>query len=148
MPVDPWEVPERVFQAQVMELAARFGWRVAHFRPSQTRDGRWLTAISGDPGYPDLTLVHPRRGVIFAELKTATGRPTREQLRWLEALAYGSRVGTHVALWRPDDLQAIAELLSTPTAETAHPPAAAPARARKAPDTPPGRAESVQGGNP
>lgn len=105
------EPSERIFQAQVMQIAASYGWRVAHFRPSQTKDGRWLTAMSGDAGYPDLTLAHPTKGVLFAELKTSRGRTSLDQELWLKFLQTGASVGTAVALWRPADLDNIARLL-------------------------------------
>ena len=61
-------------------------------------------------GYPDLTLVHPRRGlIIFAELKTNTNYPTDEQRLWLAAL----KSATHncpnisVELWKPKHWEAI-----------------------------------------
>jgi hypothetical protein len=97
---------EAQFTETVIELARFRGWKVAHFRPALDR-GRWRTAMSGDKGYPDLTLA--RRGrVIFAELKSETGRPSKEQLEWIEALTYD---GNEVYLWRPHDLESIKEVL-------------------------------------
>jgi hypothetical protein len=102
---------EKIFQAQVMQVAARYGWRQAHFRPSMTSNGRWLTAMSGDAGYPDLTLAHPTKGIIFAELKTDRGRVSVEQDLWHKFLHAGAYVGTSVQLWRPRDLDQIVEIL-------------------------------------
>ena len=104
-------ITERAFQAKVMQLASMYGWHCAHFRPSMTADGRWLTAISGDAGYPDLTLAHPRRGIIFAELKTDSGRLAPAQHKWLETLAQAARRNTAVEVWRPGDLEQIAAQL-------------------------------------
>lgn len=103
---------EKLFQAKVMQIAAQYGWRVAHFRPSLTSNGRWLTAIAGDAGYPDLTLAHPTKGILFAELKAPTGRVTKEQELWLKFLQTGASVGTRVALWRPQDLDLVAQTLA------------------------------------
>ena len=54
---------------------------------------------------PDLILA--RRGVvILAELKSQTGRLSREQQMWQTAL------GAHHRVWRPSDLPAIIKELS------------------------------------
>lgn len=148
--IDPLEVPERVFQAQIMRLAAMFGWHVAHFRPSQTRDGKWLTAISGDPGFPDLVLAHPERGIVFAELKTASGRVAPAQAQWLDKLNAARLRAVRVHLWRPADLDDIAALLSAPISRPPVTPAPSPstaeaAAARKTLDTSPGRARPSRG---
>ena len=52
-------------------------------------------------GFPDLVLVKDRR-IIFAELKSRDGKPSRDQAKWLQALAATGRV--EVYLWRPADL--------------------------------------------
>lgn len=57
-------------------------------------------------GYPDLTLVHPRRRLVaFAELKKCGGYPSLEQRIWLAsldcALEHTPNVSVH--LWDPDD---------------------------------------------
>lgn len=107
--------------AQVLGIAKLYGWRTAHFRPAQTRSGRWVTAVQGDgKGYPDLTLAHgPAGRLVFAELKTARGKVTPEQADWLHALELvaeaaldvpgASRPGrpygsVEVYTWRPADL--------------------------------------------
>lgn len=79
----------------VIELAQLSGWMVHHDRPARTDKG-WRTAIQGNPGYPDLTLV--RDGVvIFAELKSEGGRLTDGQKQWAEAL------NGNMVVWRPSD---------------------------------------------
>lgn len=71
----------------VLEAARLAGWWCHHCRPALTKDGRWVTAISGDRGYPDICMAHPSRGVMFVELKK-DGRPVPpEQERWLTLLA-------------------------------------------------------------
>lgn len=105
----PWMPPsvsEAVFQARVIALAQMFGWRVMHQRPSQNRRGVWETAVQGNPGYPDLTLAKPGRLPWFIELKTAKGKPSQEQLDWLEAL------GPNAELLRPADWPYIVTKLS------------------------------------
>jgi len=59
-------ITEKEWQAQVIKLATMLSWKVFH-----THDSRRSTA-----GYPDLTLVRRSR-VVFAELKTDTGRVVR-----------------------------------------------------------------------
>ena len=53
-------------------LAKLHGWLVMHTRAVEIRPGVWKTPLTGHPGYPDLTLVHSTRGVIFAELKAVS----------------------------------------------------------------------------
>src|SRR6202042_1235579 len=79
-------VTEAELQHGVIELARLLGYRVAHFRPALTTKG-WRTPVEADgKGFPDLVLARPGR-LIFAELKTNTGRATLEQGEWLSALA-------------------------------------------------------------
>jgi hypothetical protein len=51
-------------------------------------------------GFPDLVIVFPRTGaLLIAELKSATGKVSAAQQKWIEALD-GSPAGVHV--WRPE----------------------------------------------
>ena len=61
-----FKINERQFQAAIIELAKWNGWKVFHPLPAQNARGAWRTAQAGDIGFPDLVLVHPERGVIFA----------------------------------------------------------------------------------
>jgi len=83
---------ESDLQGAVVDLAGRFGFLVYH-----TYDSR-----RSAKGFPDLCMVHPKSGaLIFAELKSETGRVTVEQDRWLRALAFRG-----VAfVWRPEQLR-------------------------------------------
>lgn len=63
--------------------------------------------MQGDKGFPDLVLVGRGR-VIFAELKTAKGVVSDDQREWIEAIA---ATPVEVYLWRPADLDEIAEIL-------------------------------------
>jgi hypothetical protein len=69
--------------------------QVMHLLCYHTHDARRSTA-----GFPDLVIVGPG-GCLFRELKTATGRATGEQGRWLDALG---TAGMDAGLWRPADL--------------------------------------------
>ncbi len=94
---------ESDWQAQVVEVAQRYGWQVQHHRKSLAgTNGGWVTATT-IPGWPDLTLYRPGR-ILFRELKTNTGRVSPEQrvvLRDLKA------AGCDVQVWRPRDFDTI-----------------------------------------
>ena len=87
---------ERVFQAAVRKYAAARGWRVF---------ATWSSRHS-PAGEPDLRLVRER--VVWAELKTATGRVSGLQQRAIEAL---KAAGAEVYVWRPGDIKEIVRLL-------------------------------------
>jgi hypothetical protein len=82
------EVTEAQFQRQVTDLASLLGWRWAH-----NADSRRTQA-----GQPDLTLIRER--VVYAELKTDTGRVRPEQESFMAALR---AAGAEVYVWRPRD---------------------------------------------
>jgi hypothetical protein len=100
--------PEQAFQNQVVQLAHTFGWLVQHTRAAKQGD-RWLTPIQGDAGFPDLVLVHYRRGIIFAELKSDTGALSDAQYQWGRTI---KEAGGEWKLWRPKDLDEIQRRLS------------------------------------
>lgn len=81
---------ERQLQEAVEQCARLFGWLVSHPRYS----------IASAPGYPDLCMVRAGR-IIFAELKSATGKLSEAQVRWLGAL--GGVPCCEVHVFRPDD---------------------------------------------
>lgn len=95
------------FKDNVIKAAHLMRWRVHHGRAGQTKDGRWVTPIQGDSGFPDLVLAREKR-VIFAELKSDTGRVRPEQQAWLDVL---HTTKAEVYVWRPDDWDVITELL-------------------------------------
>lgn len=92
-------VTEKAFMQTVIDAARLAGWLVYH--PFDSR--------RSEPGYPDLTLVHPERGLVFAELKTARGRLSAAQVRWLTAIG---QAGARAYVWRPDDWPRIAAVLN------------------------------------
>ena len=76
-------------------MALQLGYLCYH-----TRDSR-----RSNPGFPDLCMVGNKR-LIFAELKSETGKVTLEQQDWLNRLDVIERKtkGVVVArLWRPSD---------------------------------------------
>lgn len=101
------KMPERELQDAVIKLARLLGWRSAHFRPAMTTHG-WRTAVQGDgKGFPDVVLIRDER-LVVAELKSDSGQLTNEQDQWLAAWR---SVGAEVHVWRPEDLQTIADIL-------------------------------------
>jgi hypothetical protein len=99
--------PESILQSQVIQLAKMNGFRVHHARPVQQANGRWLTAIAGDAGFPDLVLAHAERGVLFLELKAENGKLSPGQVMW------GNALSKHVEYYliRPQDLEKLAKRL-------------------------------------
>ena len=91
-------VSERDFQRQVLDLARILGWTSYH--PTLSK---W-----SERGWPDLAMVRPPR-LVFAELKSETGKTTSHQERWLGLL--GLCPGVEAYLWRPSDLDSIATVL-------------------------------------
>ena len=96
------DLPEAALLTQVRALAQRAGYLVY-----QTRDSR-----GSDEGFPDLVLVNAAR-IIFAELKTRTGKLTARQAVWLDLLRHTAQV--EVYCWRPGDWPAIVACLGRPT---------------------------------
>ena len=90
---------ETALLAAVRKLATLNGFMTYHTHWSK----------GSEAGYPDLTLVHPKQGrIIFAELKSPTGKTTPAQDLWLASLR---AAGAEVHLWRPADLATIAAIL-------------------------------------
>lgn len=83
-------------------LAHLGGWSGMYLTALKSRHS-WATPARGDlgPGWPDLTLVHPRRGLIFAELKRQRGKLSAHQVAVITAL---TAAGQLVYVWRPSDL--------------------------------------------
>jgi len=101
----PIDEPEASFQARLLRLARAHGWLCHHSHDS--RRNEW----GCDAGLPDLILV--RDAVLFAELKTRTGKLTAEQERWLTMLSTThSRV--EVYCWRPADWPIIEQRITRP----------------------------------
>lgn len=87
---------EAEFQAAVVALAALAGWQTMHVRRSVARQGQWATTTSV-PGWPDLILWKPGQ-FLAAELKSETGRLTKQQREVLDSL---TAAGVDTRVWRP-----------------------------------------------
>ena len=101
------DISEASFLQQVKALAYIHHWTVHHSQPSMTKTGRYIT--TGSPGFFDLVLAHEQRGLIFAELKTRTGKASDAQLTWMRIV----HPHAEVYLWRPEDLPAIEQRLAS-----------------------------------
>ena len=104
------EMSERLFQQRVIDLANLYGWVVHHVPPMRYNalGNNWGTG--GLAGMPDLTLISLKeKGVIYAELKTNSGKVAPHQVKVLSLL---HRNGAEVYVWRPKDEEDIAKRLS------------------------------------
>ena len=87
--VEGWSEAE--FQSEIIGLARALGW--VHYHAHDSR--------RSPSGFPDLVLVHPRRGeIIYRELKTMKGRVSDAQRHWLEILKAAKQ---DADVWRPCD---------------------------------------------
>jgi hypothetical protein len=103
-------VREREFQSQVTQLAELLGYRWCHWRPAMTQHG-WRTPVSGPlgKGFPDLFLLRERdRRAMWVELKSEHGRLTPYQTAVHAAMR---AAGLEVRVWRPSQIEEIAEVL-------------------------------------
>ena len=109
IPLD--EITEKTWDRQLFSrkdgLAPMLGWTLTYHT---------LRSKGSTSGFPDRVLVRER--VIFVELKRElTGKPsvdrdrqpTAAQREWLTALA---RAGAELYVWRPSDLDEIAQILA------------------------------------
>lgn len=78
------KVPERGFQAMIVDLLDTLGYASCHTYPLRTEHG-WRTGTTAK-GWPDLVAL---RGefVVAIEVKSDTGRATSQQLDWLRRFA-------------------------------------------------------------
>jgi len=105
---------ETEFQSQVIDLAQRSGWCVAHFRPVrvQRKDGSvyYETPVQADgAGFPDLLMIHEVTGrVIAAECKAEGGTLSPAQRKWM-TLFMNSPAEWYV--WYPEDWDMIVSII-------------------------------------
>ncbi len=94
---------EHDFTDAVLTMAKIRGWKRMHVRPGRViRHGqeKYETPFKADgKGWPDLFLIHRKTGrIVVAELKSVKGKPTPEQVEWLELFKLA---GIHAAIWTP-----------------------------------------------
>lgn len=100
-------------QSTIVAAARILGYRVLAIRPGMGKAGNWSTPIQGDPGYPDLTLAHPRAGVLHLELKRWPNKLETEQNRWGEMLISAGAVW--MLWWVPEELDDLLAFLAERT---------------------------------
>lgn len=91
---------EKAFMADVMKEARKRGWNLIY----HTHDSR-----KSAKGFPDLVMIRGPR-LVFAELKSQTGKVEPEQQEWLDALM--AVRGPWVFLWRPSNWPEIIKVLT------------------------------------
>jgi hypothetical protein len=95
------ELSEKEWEAQLYKsekgLAPMLGWKLIYHT---------LRSKGSQPGFPDRVLVRER--IIFVESKSDTGKPTERQREWLTGIA---KAGGEAYLWRPRDLDEVANVL-------------------------------------
>lgn len=91
---------EDQLQRAVMDLAQLHGLYVHHCRAAQVRQGRFVTPITGKPGFVDLVILG-EGGLIFRELKVGRNQCTPEQSQWI---ARFTAAGYDAGVWRETDL--------------------------------------------
>lgn len=98
---------EADYQSMIVARAEALGWLVHHDR------GDYRQCIAGQPGFPDLVMARCGR-VVFAEIKSATGKVSKAQTKWLTELGYlgESDAPIEVYLWRPADWPQVVEVLA------------------------------------
>lgn len=104
---------EEIFLNQIVETARWLGWYVYHPHRS----------YHSEPGFPDLTMVHPEKHrLIFAEIKSEHGKLTEGRLNkrgrwmpgqkeWLDALTDIDWAEVYVWQIGEIELEQIAEVL-------------------------------------
>jgi len=121
-PFEGERATERECQSTIVDAARLLGYRILSIRPAWSK-GKFSTPIQGDAGYPDLTLAHPRAGVLFVELKRSPNRLEADQIAWRQALTEAGAIWRLV--WVPEQLDDfLRELVDR--AHPSRPPAARP----------------------
>lgn len=91
----------------VEDLLRLYKWQFTHFRPGMMASGNWVTAMTGDVGFPDYVAVKDR--TLFLEIKGTKGKLSDEQVIWLTLIRDAG--GNALVLW-PDDYDLLVKVLS------------------------------------
>ncbi len=110
------QVSEAELQATVCDLMDAYGWCWIHNRPGRTRNGSYVTPVSGSGarGWPDLFATRGNEAVAW-ELKRMKGRTSTGQIDWLARLDLIPGIDARVI--RPSDLDWIEERLKPDPAQ-------------------------------
>jgi hypothetical protein len=97
-------IGEEEFTRQMKRWALRYGWCGYHVRYSQAVVEGVHTLRNSDHsdafGMPDWVLAKSGQPLLLPELKTSSGRLSKDQQRWLALLNASS--GVLAPVWRPD----------------------------------------------
>ncbi|KKK55200.1 hypothetical protein LCGC14_3076950 [marine sediment metagenome] len=84
------ELKESDFASWFEDLLDTYGYKWMHPRPARVKRGGveiYETAYSGHKGYLDYTIAHEvKQRLIFAELKSETGKLSPDQQLWIDTL--------------------------------------------------------------
>lgn len=103
-------ISEKELNTFIHEMADLYSWMAYHqidMGPCRVcRAPNYSKRIG--PGFPDWVLAHSNGRLIYAEAKSEKGILSVDQNLWLEILGKGS---DEVYVWRPQDMDTIAEIL-------------------------------------
>ena len=99
----PQQESESELQQAILQLAEAHNWKAYHV-VNVKRNIRNRSSI----GFPDIVLAHATRGIIFAELKSKTGKVSADQEEWISVLHNAALVRPAESyLWRSDNWKEI-----------------------------------------
>jgi len=95
-------ITEAKFGKLIEQCADENGWLWCHVRPLKVpgRGGKFITPAA--TGFPDYVMVHPRiNGMFVLEIKSAGGKCSAKQKRWLQLLGRVESIDAFAA-WPAD----------------------------------------------
>lgn len=100
-------------QRAILAAAKLAGWRCHAIRTSRTNSGSYVTAIQGDPGWPDCVFVKQGHMVVveFKRDRGAVMQPGQQE--WIDALDEVPGVQAMV-VWVPSDQDRLIRALQRP----------------------------------
>lgn len=107
----PRPISEKEFQRQVVDLARVLGWATGELADGSLAGLIYHPQLSkwSERGWPDLALARRRDGrFLLAELKAERGQLSLRQTQVIDLL---KACGLTVHVWRPSDIESIAEVL-------------------------------------
>lgn len=109
-PVGELKITEAMWSRTFKALIEACGYRGYH---------TWMSKFS-EKGFPDWTICNPaQKRIIFVELKSETGKLSKEQIFWGELL---QACGIEWYCWRPSDYEIAAKILMRRPNDEQNPP--------------------------
>lgn len=115
---------EAQVQAPVVAALRACNWRFVHFRPAQTASGGWVTAYTGDGGFPDLIALKNGRQLVFECKSSSAKKPgpnvrsassIKSLIRWQEQemwLAEFAKAGAYAVFVTPNNLDEVLKVIA------------------------------------